>query len=171
MLLSTLYWPDEVRDVGELELPADDADFKPAELAMAAPARRGDDAASSIPAATATSTARPSWPIIEAKVAGEPVEIAEPPTPAASKLTDLMAVLEASVAAARSQADATPEKAKGRTSSRAAASPDASVRGSPAHTRCGCRREGPGRAADTTPQDRLRRPWTSAPGMTAGSWR
>ncbi len=35
MLLSTLYWPDEIRDVGELDLPAEEYDFKPAEKAVA----------------------------------------------------------------------------------------------------------------------------------------
>src|SRR5215217_3677897 len=35
MLLSTLYWPDEIRDSGELELPAEEFDFKPAEKAVA----------------------------------------------------------------------------------------------------------------------------------------
>ena len=35
MLLSTLYWPDEVRDVSDLDLPAEDEGFKPAEVEMA----------------------------------------------------------------------------------------------------------------------------------------
>ena len=35
MLLSTLYWPDEVRDAADLDIPAEDADFKPAEIEMA----------------------------------------------------------------------------------------------------------------------------------------
>ena len=35
MLLSTLYWPDEVRDTAELDLPEEDFDFKPAEKQMA----------------------------------------------------------------------------------------------------------------------------------------
>ena len=42
--------------------------------------------------------------VIERKVAGQPVE-APAPAPEASKLTDLMAVLEASVAAARGEKD------------------------------------------------------------------
>ncbi len=121
MLLSTLYWPDEVRDAADLELPAETPDFKPAELAMAhqlVEAMSGE-----FDAGRYRDEYREAlMAVIEAKVAGEPVE-SPAPTPAASKLTDLMAVLEASVAAARSQADATPEKAKGRTSSRAAATP------------------------------------------------
>ena len=35
MLLSTLYWPDEVRSVEELDLPDEQQTFKPAEVAMA----------------------------------------------------------------------------------------------------------------------------------------
>ena len=35
MLLTTLHWPDEIRFVDELDLPEEDFDFKPAELAMA----------------------------------------------------------------------------------------------------------------------------------------
>ena len=48
--------------------------------------------------------------VIDSKVAGQPVE-APAPEPEASKLTDLMAVLEASVAAARSErSDAKAER-------------------------------------------------------------
>ena len=35
MLLTTLHWPDEIRSTKELDLPDEDFDFKPAELAMA----------------------------------------------------------------------------------------------------------------------------------------
>src|SRR5689334_2518893 len=35
MLLTTLHWPDEVRSTKDLDLPEDEFDFKPAELAMA----------------------------------------------------------------------------------------------------------------------------------------
>ena len=35
MVLTTLHWPDEIRSTKELDLPADDFDFKPAELKMA----------------------------------------------------------------------------------------------------------------------------------------
>ena len=105
MLLSTLYWPDEVRDVGELQLPEVEPEFKPAELDMARQlvdtltgefdgSRYRDDYREALLA------------VIEAKAAGQPVE-APAPTPAPSKLTDLMAVLEASVAAAREEAQRT----------------------------------------------------------------
>ena len=36
MLLSTLYWPDEVRDVHDLDLPDAEVEFKPAEIASPA---------------------------------------------------------------------------------------------------------------------------------------
>ena len=36
MLLSTLYWPDEIRALGELDLPEEEAEIKPAEKKMAA---------------------------------------------------------------------------------------------------------------------------------------
>jgi DNA end-binding protein Ku len=104
MLLSTLYWPDEVRDVADLDLPADDAEFKPAEVAMARqlvealtgefePSRYRDEYREAL------------LRVIDSKVAGEPVE-AIAPQPETSRLTDLMAVLEASVAAARGDAAA-----------------------------------------------------------------
>jgi DNA end-binding protein Ku len=101
MLLSTLYWPDEIRDVRDLDLPETAAEFKPAELAMAGqlvdaltgefePERYKDEYREAL------------LQVIERKVDGQPVEApaAEPET---SKLTDLMAVLEASVAAARGE--------------------------------------------------------------------
>jgi DNA end-binding protein Ku len=99
MLLSTLYWPDEVRDLADLELPAAEPDFKPAELDMA---RQLVDALSGeFDASRYHDEYREALlAVIEAKVEGQPVE-APAPAPAASKLTDLMAVLEASVAAAR----------------------------------------------------------------------
>ncbi len=99
MLLSTLYWPDEVRDIGELELPDEEFVFKPAEKQMASqlvqamtgefnPAQYRDEYREALMA------------VIQAKIDGQPVEVREQ-APEPSKLTDLMAVLEASVAAAR----------------------------------------------------------------------
>jgi DNA end-binding protein Ku len=102
MLLSTLYWPDEVRDVDELDLPADEPEVKASELAMARqlvealtgefdPSRYHDEYREAL------------LSVIEAKVDGQPVAAPEP-IAETSKLTDLMAVLEASVAAARAEA-------------------------------------------------------------------
>jgi DNA end-binding protein Ku len=99
MLLSTLYWPDEVRSTAELDLPEEDFDFKPAEKQMAVqlvqamtgqfePEDYKDEYRQALMA------------VIESKIAGQPVElpkVTETPT----KIADLMSVLEASVAAAR----------------------------------------------------------------------
>jgi len=102
MLLSTLYWPDEVRNVADLDIPDDGLDFKKTELEMArqlVDALTGDFDASRYKDEYREALLQ----VIDSKVAGQPVEAPEP-KPATSKLTDLMAVLEASVAAARSEA-------------------------------------------------------------------
>ena len=100
MLLSTLYWPDEVRSTAELDLPQEDFDFKPAEKQMAiqlVQAMTGEfDADNYKDEYRAALMA-----VIEAKVEGQPAaelpKVVETPT----KIADLMSVLEASVAAAR----------------------------------------------------------------------
>ena len=114
MLLSTLYWPDEIRAVGELDLPEEEFDFKPAEKQMAAQlveAMRGEFVAENYRDEYREALAS----VIEAKVAGKPAaelpKAAETPT----KIADLMSVLEASVAAAR-------EGRAGRAAGKAAAS-------------------------------------------------
>ena len=105
MLLSTIYWPDEVRDLGELDIPAAESEPKPAEIAMARqlvsamtgefePERYRDEYREAL------------LKVIEAKVDGQPVAMPEP-VAEAKGLTDLMAVLEASVAAARDARKAT----------------------------------------------------------------
>jgi DNA end-binding protein Ku len=99
MLLSTLYWPDEVRSTAELDLPQEDFDFKPAEKQMAlqlVQAMTGEFAADSYKDEYRAAL----MAVIESKIAGQPVELpkaVETPT----KIADLMSVLEASVAAAR----------------------------------------------------------------------
>ena len=99
MLLSTLYWPDEVRTTGELELPQEDFEFKPAELQMAQQlvnAMKGEFTADNYK----DEYRQALLAVIEAKIAGQPAEraaVVETPT----KIADLMSVLEASVAAAR----------------------------------------------------------------------
>src|SRR6185503_14003169 len=104
MLLSTLYWPDEIRALGELDLPEDQPEIKPAEKKMAAqlieamtgefdPAQYRDEYREAL------------MQVIESKVEGrETVEVEE--TPEATKLVDLMAALQASVTAATSARDA-----------------------------------------------------------------
>jgi len=99
MVLETLHWPDEIRATDELDLPGEEIEVKPAERAMAAqliaamtgtfdPAEYRDEYRAALEE------------VIEAKVQGR--EIAEPEAPAAGgQLVDLMAMLEASVNAAR----------------------------------------------------------------------
>jgi DNA end-binding protein Ku len=98
MLLTTLHWPDEVRPLEELDIPDDEIDVKPAERKMAEqlvasmsgvfkPEEYHDDYRQALMA------------MIEAKVAGEapvPAQKVEP-----TRIGDLMAALEASVASAR----------------------------------------------------------------------
>ena len=103
MLLSTLYWPDEIRDIGDLDLPEEEPEIKPAEKKMAAqlieamtgefdPAEYRDEYRDAL------------MQVIESKIEGREtveVEAAEEPT----KLVDLMAALQASVSAATSARD------------------------------------------------------------------
>jgi DNA end-binding protein Ku len=109
MLLSTLYWPDEVRDASDLDIPAEDEAFKPAEVEMArqlVEALTGEFDADRYKDEYREALLK----VIDSKIAGLPVE-APAPEPEASKLTDLMAVLEASVAAARSEQTKAPAEA------------------------------------------------------------
>ena len=108
MLLTTLHWPDEIRDVKELDLPDEDFSFKPAELAMAKqlvsamtgefdPSQYKDEYREALET------------IIQAKVEGkETVAIEEPEE--SGKLVDLMAALEASVSAAKAAREAGSER-------------------------------------------------------------
>jgi DNA end-binding protein Ku len=103
MLLSTLYWPDEIRDTADLDIPEEDLEFKKSEIDMAkqlVEALTGDFDAERYRDEYREALLK----VIDAKVAGQPVEVAAPLVEP-SKLTDLMAVLEASVAAAREEAD------------------------------------------------------------------
>jgi DNA end-binding protein Ku len=98
MLLSTLYWPDEVRSAGELALPGDDIQIKPAEKAMAE--LLVDTMTGEFDRAAHHDEYREALvAIIEAKAAG--AEIAEPAPVATTSVGDLMAALQASVAAAK----------------------------------------------------------------------
>ena len=115
MLLSTLYWPDEIRDAGELDLPAEDYDFKPAEKAVArqlVEAMKGEFE----PDSYKDEYREALVAVIEAKAEGKRVEIPEreeQPT----KIADLMSVLEASVAAARDRKSGGAEKTSARSKS------------------------------------------------------
>ena len=106
ILLSTLYWPDEVRSVADLAIPEDDAEVRPAEVAMAEQLV-GMMTGEFDPKAYKDEYREALIAMIDAKAAGE--EIAEPAAPVA-KLTDLVAALEASVAAAKAARETGPEE-------------------------------------------------------------
>ena len=106
MLLSTLYWPDEIRSAGELDLPtADVVPVKPAERAMA------EQLVAAMTESFDSAAYRDEYrdallAIIEAKATGQPaVAPMEAPIPT---VVDLMAALEASVAAVRAARAAQP---------------------------------------------------------------
>ena len=119
MLLTTLHWPDEVRAVEDLNLPEDQIEIKPSEKKMAeqlVASMTGDFNADDY-----TDDYRQAlMAVIERKVAGEKPEPAARAEP--TNITDLMAALEASVAAARSDrkaAKAEPAAPKAAKASRA----------------------------------------------------
>ena len=99
MMLTTLHWPDEIRSTKELDLPDEEPDFKPAELAMAKqlvsamtgefePEKYKDEYRDAL------------MQVIEAKIDGH--EAVEPePAEEPGNLVDLMAALEASVNASK----------------------------------------------------------------------
>ncbi len=98
LLLTTLHWPDEVRATDELSLPEDEIEIKASERKMAeqlVASMTGEFTAEDY----ADGYRQALMAVIERKVAGEkpePQARAEP-----TNITDLMAALEASVAAAR----------------------------------------------------------------------
>jgi DNA end-binding protein Ku len=107
MLLSTLYWPDEIRALGELDLPTEELELKPAERAMAAqlieamtgefdPAQYRDEYREALMA------------VIESKIEGRET-VAAPAEEPETNLVDLMAALQASVRAATAARDARQE--------------------------------------------------------------
>jgi DNA end-binding protein Ku len=104
MLLSTLYWPDEIRALGELDLPEEEAEIKPAEKKMAAQlieAMTGEFD----PASYRDEYREALMQVIESKIEGrDTVEIEAPEEP--TKLVDLMAALQASVNAATTAREA-----------------------------------------------------------------
>ncbi len=113
LLLNTLHWPDEIRDVSELVVPAAGADagVHARELAMAVmlvenlsasfdPERHRDEYRDAVAA------------LAEAKSRNQPVERAS--SAEIPRVTDLMAALKASVEASRRRAEANAEVARER---------------------------------------------------------
>jgi DNA end-binding protein Ku len=99
MMLSTLYWPDEIRSLKELDLPDEEIEVKAAEKKMAAQliaAMTGEFD----PAAYKDEYREALRAVIDAKIEGQEV-VAPAAAPEEGKLIDLMAALEASVAAAK----------------------------------------------------------------------
>lgn len=100
MLLSTLYWPDEIRAVSDLDIPDDEVEIKAGERAMA------EQLIAAMTGEFDPSVYRDEYRdalmrIIESKVAGQEL-VAEAPSEDGGKIVDLMAALEASVNAAKS---------------------------------------------------------------------
>ncbi|CAN5156745.1 Ku protein [soil metagenome] len=109
MLLTTLHWPDEVRSMEELNLPEDEIEIKASEKKMAeqlVASMTGDFSADEYH----DDYRQALMAVIERKVAGEKPEPAQ--RAEATNITDLMAALEASVAAARSDRRAAKDEAK-----------------------------------------------------------
>jgi DNA end-binding protein Ku len=106
MLLTTLHWPDEVRAIEDLNLPEDQVEIKLAEKKMAeqlVASMTGDFSAD----AYRDDYRQALMAVIERKVAGETPEPAQ--RVEATNIADLMAALEASVAAARDARATTAE--------------------------------------------------------------
>ncbi len=130
MLLTTLHWPDEIRSTRDLDLPAEEFEFKPAEVRMAEQLVEAMTEAFD-PAKYKDEYREALLKVIEAKIEG--VEIAQPASVEESaSIVDLMKLLEASVKAATdarsadtdepvSVADAKKERAARGTRSRAKA--------------------------------------------------
>jgi len=124
MLLTTLHWPDEIRSLDELNIPDDEIDVKPAERKMA------EQLVSSMTGEFKPEEFKDNYrealmAVIEAKVAGEapaPAQKVEP-----TRIGDLMAALEASVASAREarreSATAKAKKPAPKAAAKAAAKP------------------------------------------------
>jgi len=116
MLLTTLHWPDEIRSLEELNLPEEEMEIKPAERKMAEQLIASMETEFD-PAAFRDEYREALMAVIEAKVAGEapkPAKKAEP-----TKIGDLMAALEASVAAARDARREGPAEVKAKPAAKA----------------------------------------------------
>jgi DNA end-binding protein Ku len=98
MVLTTLHWPDEIRSTKELDLPADDFEFKPAEMKMAE--QLVEAMTDSFDASKYKDEYREALlQVINAKVEGQEI-VAPEPVAESANLVDLMKLLEASVKAA-----------------------------------------------------------------------
>ena len=140
MLLSTLYWPDEIRALGELDLPEEEAELKPAERQMA------EQLISAMTGEFDPEQYRDEYrdalmKIIESKVEGREMTAPEP-VAESTKLVDLMAALEASVKAAKDAREGSSSKPvsvaeakEARTARKAKAAADDEAEAKPARKR------------------------------------
>jgi DNA end-binding protein Ku len=120
MLLTTLHWPDEVRSLEELDIPDDEIEVKPAERKMAEQLVASMSGVFN-PEEYHDNYREALMKVIEAKVAGEapaPAQKVEP-----TRIGDLMAALEASVASAREARREGAAKPKQAPAAKAAAKP------------------------------------------------
>jgi DNA end-binding protein Ku len=150
MLLTTLHWPDEVRSLEELNIPDEEIDVKPAERKMAEQLVASMSGVFN-PEEYHDNYREALMKVIEAKVAGEapaPAQKVEP-----TRIGDLMAALEASVASAR---EARREGA-GKPREEAAAKATAKPKAKPARARAKATKTGKAASADEAARPRQRK--------------
>ena len=131
MLLTTLHWPDEVRSLDELNIPEEEIEVKPAERKMAEQlieSMTGEFNADDYQ----DNYRKALMAVIEAKVGGEAPVAAQKVEP--TRIGDLMAALEASVAAARDARRAGAAKPKEAPARAVKAAPVKAARGKAAKT-------------------------------------
>ena len=147
MLLTTLHWPDEVRSLEELDIPEEEIEVKPAERKMA------EQLVASMSGEFNAEEYHDDYrqalmAVIEAKVAGEapaPAQKVEP-----TRIGDLMAALEASVASAR-------EARREGASAKPKAAPAAKAAGKPTKARPRAAKSAKAAQADETARPRQRK--------------
>ena len=146
MLLTTLHWPDEIRSTKDLDLPEEEPDFKPAELAMA------KQLVSAMTGEFEPENYRDEYrealmKVIEAKMEGHEAVVAEP-VEETGNLIDLMAALEASVKATKAARDDTPVSVADAKKARASRSAEAEADEKPAAKKATTRRSAKAADAD-----------------------
>jgi len=146
MLLTTLHWPDEIRSTKDLDLPEEEPDFKPAELAMAkqlVSAMTGEFE----PEKYRDEYREALMKVIEAKMEGHEAVVAEP-VEETGNLIDLMAALEASVKATKAARDDTPVSVADAKKARASRSAESEADEKPAAKKATTRRSAKAADAD-----------------------
>ena len=146
MLLTTLHWPDEIRSTKDLDLPEEEPDFKPAELAMA------KQLVSAMTGEFEPENYRDEYrealmKVIEAKMEGHEAVVAEP-VEETGNLIDLMAALEASVKATKAARDDTPVSVADAKKARASRSAESEADEKPAAKKATTRRSAKAADAD-----------------------